>query len=1004
MCQSEEDFNLWYYALKYVWDQIKTRNQPRNVELPHRCFHQQQGSMSSTSTPLGGGQSHGFANQNLGIPASRNLPGDCYIWGSPPGLHEELVKVNAPHLVPSSQKLDILEVSAGPMHFAAVTRSGHLYSWGAGTSGVLGLGSVQYLPTPTTIPDLNSVRSVSCGESCSAALTEEGGVFIWGTGLTGQLGLGNQILMQYHPKSLGFPQEVRIRQLCCGPYHSAAVSEAGGVYTWGDGFGGKLGHGSNNSEFHPRMVEALDGVLGVSCGYWHTAVWTRGHEGTPQVMYTWGGVSTWGGDHNKGCLGNGLKTGEFKPFKIGHSLESRSIIQVSCGLNLTVILTKEGEVYQMGSTGAEDTQVPWEGSLIPAKVEGPLKKTKIESLACGKQHIIAVGASSQDRRKHLFSWGVGKRGQLGLGSYKDHTSPQLVEDLSFRRILNVCCGGDYTLVVCSHDHKVAAANPSPSTEFLPALMTPESSPTGLQTNSRRPTRTSGGQIVNANQLKTPLKKTVLVHRDSMTGGGSFEQIPTIVSGGSVRKMKSEVFGNRLDRSRTGSTPLSDAQASSGDLKTTPGPRSMTPDDLQQSPEALDSDLGSSSDEEGSLANTDGQLTHDAYSEEDEMSSQGPRSDKSMNSIDQGLTKSISDSFKTPICSFPPSSIEDQPSRSPDNHPIQSSASSARLRSRQRGLERRLGIMDTWTSEQVISKHISAPVADLLDALHVGKGPVHQKLEYRKQRSFYEHRRSASAQNLMLQTLNEDDQETRELQKMKILNFGKFLKSIEQRLVKLGVSVSDGLTEELSNLPKLLGMEDQENGAEIGPFFEIQTIEKSQKILDRISDLLQTLNEESSTSNPVPLEEMKSRLSLFERTLSQIRILLLELRSLHCMGDPLEGPTDSIERLDSDQELLRHTNSGLTTSMVSNEAENENSTTSSGGQLVHLWMEKVDPGVSIVFQSTNGCTTKIKKIRFTKRMFAWDEAQRWWENNQERLIKQYGLDPGYDPLHDSNGEH
>ena len=66
------------------------------------------------------------------------------------------------------------------------------------------------------------------------------------------------------------------------------------------------------------------------------------------------------------------------------------------------------------------------------------------------------------------------------------------------------------------------------------------------------------------------------------------------------------------------------------------------------------------------------------------------------------------------------------------------------------------------------------------------------------------------------------------------------------------------------------------------------------------------------------------------------------------------------------------------------------------------MEKVDPGVSIVFQSTGGMT-KIKKIRFAKRMFAWDGAQKWWDENQERLIRDYQLEPGYDPLNNSASE-
>jgi len=69
----------------------------------------------------------------------------------------------------------------------------------------------------------------------------------------------------------------------------------------------------------------------------------------------------------------------------------------------------------------------------------------------------------------------------------------------------------------------------------------------------------------------------------------------------------------------------------------------------------------------------------------------------------------------------------------------------------------------------------------------------------------------------------------------------------------------------------------------------------------------------------------------------------------------------------------------------------------------MWMEKVDPGVSIVFQTTTSGKTKIKKIRFAKRMFAWDEAQKWWEENQDRLIRDYQLEPGFDPLNQSASE-
>ena len=51
------------------------------------------------------------------------------------------------------------------------------------------------------------------------------------------------------------------------------VSSSGMLFTWGDGFCGKLGHGTVDSHSSPRVVEALKGrnVLQVSCGTWHTA-------------------------------------------------------------------------------------------------------------------------------------------------------------------------------------------------------------------------------------------------------------------------------------------------------------------------------------------------------------------------------------------------------------------------------------------------------------------------------------------------------------------------------------------------------------------------------------------------------------------------------------------------------------------------------------------------------------------------------------------------------------
>ena len=120
----------------------------------------------------------------------------------------------------------------------------------------------------------DSVIHVSATDGCTAALTSEGAVYTWGSGLAGQLGHGT-LGPCTMPKLVSHfcDAGLRVMSVSCGPYHTAATTQDGGLYTWGNGLFGKLGHGDTLAAYHPRRVTALEGsfVTSVACGWWHTA-------------------------------------------------------------------------------------------------------------------------------------------------------------------------------------------------------------------------------------------------------------------------------------------------------------------------------------------------------------------------------------------------------------------------------------------------------------------------------------------------------------------------------------------------------------------------------------------------------------------------------------------------------------------------------------------------------------------------------------------------------------
>ena len=169
-------------------------------------------------------------------------------------------------------------IGAGLGHTAAVLESGELVMWGLARQYQLGVDRLTEkerrkgkteadLPppedrhTPEVVPALKAqgdkVTSIACGSSHTLTATSAGHVFSWGSGAFGKLGHDDDSDVRI-PRLVEFRRK-RISRVACGPEHSAVVSEAGEVLTWGAGSYGNLGHGDNTDQPKPKLVDSLVG-------------------------------------------------------------------------------------------------------------------------------------------------------------------------------------------------------------------------------------------------------------------------------------------------------------------------------------------------------------------------------------------------------------------------------------------------------------------------------------------------------------------------------------------------------------------------------------------------------------------------------------------------------------------------------------------------------------------------------------------------------------------------
>ncbi|GMF11013.1 unnamed protein product [Phytophthora lilii] len=256
------------------------------------------------------------------------------------------------------QDIKVQHVAVGRNHRVALSLDGQLFSWGRQGSALAsselghrhGMTKAQnYFRVKTPGPEDDLEKSQLAPTKSTQALNN---------------------LQPYSPTATGIPHRVVtapdlfFTQVACGKHHSAAVTDAGDVYTWGQNYEGQLG----------QVLKTLP----------------------KEVNTIFNGICAW-------------------PKYVGYFLGLPRVESTCCGNTFTAVLLADGSVYLLGGSSLRPAPIASKNSSSSANTPNLILRKGSDGkafvgIACGYEHILAVTSSGE-----MYSWGLNTYGQLGHG-------------------------------------------------------------------------------------------------------------------------------------------------------------------------------------------------------------------------------------------------------------------------------------------------------------------------------------------------------------------------------------------------------------------------------------------------------------------------------------------------------------------------------------------------------------------------------------------------------------
>jgi len=318
-------------------------------------------------------------------------------------------------------------LAATDRHAACVTRDGCVWTWGephalAWNNIGGGTDATYTSQAPWRLRPIEFGRSkavmVACGMHFTVVLTEAGLVWNCGNGRSGELGHGDgenkRTMTLLDPTRFGGR---KITLIATGYMQTMAYTSDGNLlYTWGSDRTnqGVLGRISTLQE------EAVPGLV-QNCDFGGSTVASMDASLTMSSVVTLDGVLWSCGGNFERALGVPGDARRYFFVRVGgpEMFGDAGVQHVACGLDICLILAKNGRVWRTGPNGNAAGNA---NDLVRPLANGPgFHNSGVTAVACGHSHFALVKENGV-----LYTWGCGFYGNLCHGGRGGILIPQPV--------------------------------------------------------------------------------------------------------------------------------------------------------------------------------------------------------------------------------------------------------------------------------------------------------------------------------------------------------------------------------------------------------------------------------------------------------------------------------------------------------------------------------------------------------------------------------------------------